>query len=107
MSIRPIDFNGMIQRTEDVGNLKHQEDAKPLVDQQNIQTQVEQKEAAAMHQVRKKDDSQGAQNHADAREEGHGQYYAPGVRKKPKQEEKQQPGRVIKKSAGGGFDIKI
>lgn len=107
MSIRPIDFNGMIQRTEDVSSLKHQEDAKPLVDQQNIQTQVEQKESAALHQVKEKDDSQGAQNHADAREEGHGQYYAPGVRKKSKQEEKQQPGRVIKKSAGGVFDIKI
>ncbi len=107
MSIRPIDFNGMIQRTEDVGSLKHQEDAKPLVDQQNIQTQVEQKESAALHQVKEKDDSQGAKNNADAREEGHGQYYAPGVRKKTKQEEKQQPGRVIKKRADGGFDIKI
>lgn len=107
MSIRPIDFNGMIQRTENVGSLKHQEDTKPLVDQQNIQTQVEQKKMEVLHQVKEKDDSQGAQNHTDAREEGHGQHYAKGVRRKPKQEGKNQPGRVIKKDDGGGFDIKI
>ncbi len=107
MSIRPIDFNGMIQRTEDVGNMKHQEDAKPLVDQQNIQTQVEQKESAAMHQVKAKEDSAGTENHADAREEGHGLYQMESKRKKTKQEEKQQPGRVIRKNTIGNFDIKI
>ena len=29
MSIRPVVLNGMIQRTQDVGNLKQQEDNRP------------------------------------------------------------------------------
>ena len=107
MSIRPIDFNGMIQRTDDISNIKHQQDSKPLVDQQNIQAQVERKEDAAKHQVRTKDDSSGAENQADARDEGRGLYYSSGERNKHKQEEKKESGRVIKKKIGGSFDIKI
>lgn len=106
MSIRPIDFNGMIQRTEDVGNIKHQEDSKPIVDQQNIQTQVEQKKDAAMHQVNNKEDSSGAKNQADARDEGKGIYYETTAGKR-KKEEKKEPGRVVKKNMGGSFDVKI
>lgn len=107
MSIRPVDFNGMIQRTDDISTIKHQQDSKPLVDQQNIQAQVEKKEDAIKHQVSAKDDSSGAENQADARDEGRGLYYTSGERKKHKQEEQKEPGRVIKKKIGGSFDIKI
>jgi hypothetical protein len=106
MSIRPVEFNGIIQRTDDIGTIKQQEDNKPLVDQQNIQTQVEQKEDAAQHQVISKDESPEAQNQADAREEGKGVYYTPTAKKKKHAEEKKPADRVIKKSSGG-FDIKI
>jgi hypothetical protein len=106
MSIRPVEFNGIIQRTDDIGTIKQQEDNKPLVDQQNIQTQVEQKEDAAQHQVISKDDSPQAENQADAREEGKGVYYTPTAKKKKHAEEKKPADRVIKKSSGG-FDIKI
>ena len=36
MSIRPVDLSGMIQRTQDIGNIKHAEDSRPIVDQYNI-----------------------------------------------------------------------
>ena len=32
MSIRPVDFNGMIQRTQDVSTLKQNEDNRPVVE---------------------------------------------------------------------------
>lgn len=38
MTIRPVDF-ATIQRTDDVGMMKHQQDAKPVVEQQNIQVE--------------------------------------------------------------------
>ena len=38
MSIRPVDFNGMIQRTQDVSTLKQNEDNRPVVEQQTIFT---------------------------------------------------------------------
>ena len=57
MSIRPVDFNGMIQRTQDVGNLKQNEDSRPAVQQQNIEIKQEKQEAtvkAGTIQKRKK-----------------------------------------------------
>ena len=44
MSVHPVHFNGMIQNTQDVSTLRHQEDQKPAVEQQNIQIQKEQKD---------------------------------------------------------------
>jgi hypothetical protein len=106
MAIRPVEFNGIIQRTEDVSNLKHQEDSKPHVDQQNIQTQMQRKEEAVKHQVVTKQDSSQAENHADAREEGRGVYYTPS-RKKKQEKEKKPADRVVPKNTSGRFDIKI
>ena len=36
MSVRPVDFNGMIQRTQDVSTLKQNEDNRPVGEQQTI-----------------------------------------------------------------------
>lgn len=106
MSIRPVDFNGIIQRTDDVGMLKHQEDAKPLVDQQNIQAQVTKNQEAMMHQVTDPNKGERMENHADAKEEGKGTYQ-PYARKRKKNGKKQEDGRVIYKTQSGGFDMKI
>lgn len=57
MSIRPVDMNGVIQRTQDVGTLKQQQDMKPMVDQQNIQMEVQREEYRQSEQVTRKDDS--------------------------------------------------
>ena len=99
MSIRPIDFNGMIQRTTDVGTIKHQEDAKPLVDQ------VTRKEDAAAHQVQDSAESAKTGNDADAKDEGKGQYTPSGRKKAP--DKKKSDGKVTLKGTTGSFDIKI
>ncbi len=106
MSIRPVDFNGMIQRTDDVGMLKHQEETKPLVDQQNIQQQVTKNQEAMMRQVTDPNKNERMDNHADAKEEGKGEYYA-SAQKKKKDGKKQEDGRVINKAMSGGFDMKV
>lgn len=105
MSIRPVDFNGMLQRTDDVGVIKHHEDAKPVVDQQNIQVQISQNQDSLMHQVQNASESSKMQNDADAKEEGRGTYFASD--KKKKIVKKQPDGKVINKKDIGGFDIKI
>ena len=51
MTIRPVVLGGMIQRTDDVGQIKHQQDAKPMMDQQNIQMQVNKREDHLAHKV--------------------------------------------------------
>ena len=76
MSIRPVDMNGVIQRTQDVGTLKQHQDMKPMVDQQNIQIEVQREEYRQSEQVTRKDDSQMEEHRFDAKEEGKGQYQA-------------------------------
>ena len=102
MSIRPVDMNGVIQRTQDVGTLKQHQDMKPMVDQQNIQIDVQREEYRQSEQVTRKDDSQMEEHRFDAKEEGKGQYQRQEQRKK-----KQKEDRVVIKGAIGGFDVKI
>ena len=103
MAIGPIDM-AMIQRTNDVEMYKLQEDAKPVVDQQNIQMQVNQRADVLSHQVIQSQNSDKTKNDADASEEGHGQYRASSSKRKKAAADK---GRVIRKSDTFGFDIKI
>jgi len=106
MAISPILNNAMIQRTDDVGVIKHQQDTKPAVEQQNAMTQVNKKVEETRHQVVNKNDADKADTHADAREEGKNKYF---FRKKETKKNVSQPSedRVIKKTMGGSFDIKV
>lgn len=106
--MRPAMISGMIQRTDDVGYLKQQQDAKPLVQQQNVQAQMVKKQDELRHQVMDPEHGNKADTHADAREEGKGSYFFRKKSDKKKSDEAEE-GRVVKKSAGNGssFDIKI
>ncbi len=105
MSIRPIDLNGMIQRTQDVGNIKLQEDNKPVVDQQNIQQQVVKEEQRLTKQVQHADDSNQPEYRYDAKEKGNGQYQQKQKKRDTKDKKKQD--KVIVKNLTGSIDIKI
>jgi hypothetical protein len=104
MSIRPVDISGMIQRTDDVGMLKHHQDSRPVVEQQHIQTQMVKKTDELMHQVLHPEDTGKADTHADAREKGKNEYF---LRKKGDAKKKENQDRVVKKHANGSFDVKI
>lgn len=106
MAISPILNSGMIQRTDDVGMLKHQQDAKPVIEQQNAQVQVNKRTEEMRHQVINSEDTNKTDTHADAREKGKNSYFFRKKTQKKKEEEKAE-NRVIKKSMGGNFDIKV
>ena len=57
MSIRPVDLSGMIQRTQDIGNIKHAEDSRPIVDQYNIEVRQEKQESDLSHKVQDLNDT--------------------------------------------------
>jgi hypothetical protein len=105
MTIRPIDLNGIIQRTQDVGNIKHQEDAKPLVDQQNIQSTVVKEENKLTKQVNHADDANQEDYRYDAKEKGNSEYHGNGGNKNKKK--KEETGKVVVKNQSAGFDMKI
>lgn len=104
MAISPILMSGVVQRADDVGHIKSQQDSRPIVEQQNVQAQMSKKAEASRQQVQKKDNSDKSDTHADAREKGKNNYFFFGKKKGKKEEVKED--RVIKKETGG-FDIKI
>lgn len=104
MSIRPVDFNGMIQRTQDVSTLKQNEDNKPVLQQQNIQAQFSKETIRHMQQVTHAEDAENHQKRYDAKEKGSNEYKN---HKNQKKKEKKKDGKVIEKAISNGFDIKI
>ena len=103
MSVSPILNSGMIQRTDDVGSYKLQQDNKPIINQQSAQVQMTRKTDELMHQVVTPADSNKTDTHADAREEGKNKYF--NTRKK---DEKPKPkDQVTEKKQTYGFDVTV
>ena len=107
MSIRPVVTNGMIQRTQDVGIIKQQEDDKPVVQQHHLSIRQENQE----DQQANEKENEGYRY--DAKEKGNNKYEPLKKKKKKKQdaaEAGQEPDhadRVLYKGRTRSFDIKI
>ena len=95
MSIRPVDFNGMIQRTQDVSTLKQNEDNRPVVEQQTIFSQEMKKVEQNLHQV------------VHAREKENAGYRYDEEERKKKDKKQQKADNVYLKGQTSGFDIKV
>lgn len=104
MAISPILNSGMIQRTDDVGTLKLQQDNRPMVEQQSAQAQMTKKAEEFSHQVVTPADSNKTDTHADAREEGKNKYF---FQKRANKKQEKQEDRVIKKNSTSSFDMKV
>ncbi len=108
MSVHPVHFNGMIQNTQDVSTLRHQEDHKPAVEQQNIQIQKEQKDQSQAQEVQKKENADNDQKKFDAKEKGSNEYVDQRKKNKKDKAGRLSDGSVkLKMTMSGGFDIKI
>ena len=106
MSIRPVDFNGMMQNQQNVSNVKQNEDQKPQLMQQQAFATVAKQEEAAARQVVNKDDLNREEYRFDARDGSKNEYQS-SQRKKKKQKEKMEDGHVRIKGMSGGFDMTI
>lgn len=106
MGVGPALLGGIMQRSDDIGMIKQQQDSRPAVEQQNVQTQMVKKADEMRHQVLNPENSNKTDTHADAREKGKNEYF---YRKKTgnKKTSEQLEGKVVKKCAGGGFDVKV
>ena len=70
MTVRPVHLNGMIQNTQDVSAIRHQENQRPAIEQQNIHIREQQKEQSQAQEVHKKDNADNEQKKFDAKEKG-------------------------------------
>lgn len=108
MSIRPVDFNGMMQNQQSISNVKQNEDQRPLLNQQQAFTAVTKQEEASAKQVISKDDLQREEYKFDARDGSQNEYQDNRKKKKKeKQKEKQSDGHVYIKGMSGGFDMTV
>lgn len=108
MSIRPVDFNGMIQRTQDVGNLKQNEDSKPIVQQQNIEIKQEKQEDSRAHKVQDTEEKENFSFRYDAKEKGSNQYSRDEKKKKKIQKGMEEEDGIVRpKERKCRFDMKI
>lgn len=105
MSIRPVEFSGVVQRSQDMSTVKQNEDNKPMLQQQNVQTQFAKETVHHMQQVNHANDSDNPEQKFDAREKGSNEYE--NRRNKKKKQEGKNSGKVMAKAVRGGFDMKI
>lgn len=105
MAIGPVELNGYITRTQDIGTIKQQEDTKPMVDQQNFQAQFKQEVQTHMKNVHHADDSDNHQKKFDAKEKGSNEYHNNKNKKKSTEEEKAKS--KVNKPAVHRFDMTI
>lgn len=101
--VGPIEFNGVVQRAQDMSIIKQNEDVKPQFEHMNVQQNQQQKAVIKHENVNKKDDADAKNNKFDAKEEGNGKYYSRQYNKKKSENE---DGTVIRKHSGS-FDVMV
>ncbi len=107
MSIRPVEFHGVVQRSQDVSALKQNEDNRPMLQQQNVQTQFAKETMRHMRQVNQANDSDNPEQKFDAREKGSNEYENLRDKKKKKKEKEDNSRKASTKTRPGGFDMKV
>lgn len=108
MAIRPVEVQGVVQRSHDIGQLKQNQDEKPLVEHNNIQTRMHHEVEHNARQVTKFENADKKESRYDAKEKGNGTYYDQRKKRQRKQQADEEEGTVLlKRIHHGSFDVKI
>ena len=103
---KTVDLSGMIQRTQDIGNIKHAEDSRPVADQYNIEVRQEKQESDLSHKVQDPEQKDNQEFRYDAGKKG---ITAIAVMEKEKKhgQPDEDEGSVHIKERRTSFDVKI
>ena len=108
MSISPINFNGMIQNTNEISHTKANEDQKPMIQQDVLTNTVEKMQEQQARQVNDPGNSKRTEDSYDREVNGRG-YEGKKKRKPPKEKKSQNlegDGSVVEKPKPS-FDMRI
>ncbi|RKJ18625.1 hypothetical protein D7X48_17325 [bacterium D16-50] len=105
MAFGSIEFT-TISRAQDYSAIKHNEDNKGMVDQNNFSGQVQKSVEQMVRQVKSSDNAQWYEKKPDAKEKGNGKYSGDGGKNRKKQQAAKPQEKMVVKNAGG-FDLKI
>lgn len=106
MSISRIELQGQITRAQDYTTIKHNEDNKGVIDQNNFQNQFHKAVDNRMTQVHHGENTENQNKRFDAKDKGNGEYTGDGGQNKKKEKEKDSDGKVFIKNMNR-FDMKI
>lgn len=107
MSINRIELQGTITRAQDYTTLKHNEDHKGAVDQNNFQQQFHKVVEHKLDQVHKGENASNEGKRHDAKEKGKGQYSGDGGKNRNRSSETAvDDGKIAIKNMNR-FDVKI
>lgn len=107
MAIKAVEIQGVVQRSQDIGQIKQNQDMKPQTDQNNIHVQIQKQGEQNSKQVTKYENSDKKENRYDAKEKGNGFYFGKEQKKRQFDEEEENDGQVSVKDIHDGFDVKI
>ena len=107
MSISRIELQGQISRANDYTTIKHNEDNKAVVDQNNFQNQFNKTIHNKLQQVRHGDNADQEKKRFDAKDKGKNQYAGDGGKQRKKHSDKNDPGEKVILKGIGSFDMKI
>ena len=105
MSINPVTLNGTLSRVQDMTMIKHNEDMKGTVNQNNFQTQFQKEVNEHVTRVRQSDNSDMSKTRKDAKDKGDNEYAGDGGRHRKREEDKKD-GKVIVRGRTS-FDMKV
>lgn len=109
MAVRPVEFQGMVQNTQELSQNQATNQHRPMAQQQHINTLNQQAVELSHSQV--SETEQGAQGNYDASKGGDGTGYTGNEnRKKEEEKEKKQKvsdGTVKKKNIPASFEISV
>lgn len=86
MAIGFVELQGGIQRTQDIGTIKHNEDVKGNIDQNNFQIQAEKQGEQKANSVNNSEESNQSKNDADTGSGSRNTYAGDGGRNRKKKE---------------------
>ena len=102
--IRPVEMSGVVQRSQDVSQMKHQENNKAFVDSQNFGQQFNKEVKHQMNSVTDTQKSEKKKDTYDAKNKGNGREYS--EQQKEKREKKKNNDKVTLRTQSS-FDIRI
>lgn len=101
--ISPIEANGIVSRTQDISQIRQNEENRNVINQNHYQDRFEQEKDQMLKTVRDANYDNQTDTRHDASEKGKNEYLSNGQKKKKK---KPEDGKVVLKQPGG-FDVKI
>ena len=80
--IRPVEFQGVVQRNQDMASVNQNENDKPFINHENVVAQIEKQTETKIRDVNEKDNADNQGQKKDAKDKGSNEYFGDGGKKK-------------------------